>query len=84
MATSIVNYWRRLEGPLHPDDKAVFDVHYHSFNLNFPPPAFIGDVENAPVVLLEANGGYDPVVTPSLPSSERLNASLICSTTPDL
>ena len=36
----------------------------HSFNLDFPPPAFLGDVDGAPVVILMANGGYDPVITP--------------------
>jgi hypothetical protein len=34
------------------------------FNLDYPPPAYIGDIENAPVVLLNGNGGYKSVETP--------------------
>lgn len=43
----------------------MFDANPHCFNLDYPPPAFVGDIINAPVILLDANGGYDPVVTPS-------------------
>lgn len=64
MTASIVEHWRRLTGAVHPDDVPVFDGYSHSFNLDYPPPAFIGDVENAPVVLLDANGGYNPDETP--------------------
>jgi hypothetical protein len=34
------------------------------FNLDFPPPAYVGDIENARVILLNGNGGYKPAVTP--------------------
>jgi hypothetical protein len=61
----LLNHWRQLEDQIHPLDKPVFDSAAHSFNLQFPPPAYVGDLENAPVVLLEANGGFDPIVTPS-------------------
>jgi hypothetical protein len=43
----------------------VFDSNQHDFNLDFPPPAFIGDVDNAPIVILLLNGGYDPNETPA-------------------
>lgn len=62
---ALVEHWRLLDGPVHPVDSVVFGRGRHSFNLDFPPPAFIGDIVNAPVVLLDANGGYDPIVTPA-------------------
>lgn len=61
----LVRHWSQLNGSIHPLDAPVFDTNPHCFNLDHPPPAFIGDVINAPIILLEANGGYDPVVTPS-------------------
>lgn len=60
MRSSIRKFWRRLEKTVHPDDAEVLSRHEHTFNLDFPPPAFIGDVDNAPIVILMANGGYDP------------------------
>ena len=65
MASSIRAFWRRLEGPVHPDDRPVFDRLKHTFNLDYPPPAFIGDIDHAPVVVLMANGGYDAKLTPT-------------------
>jgi len=57
--SSIRNFWRRLEGSVHPDDQPILGKHPdHSFNLDFPPPAFIGDVDTAPIVVLMSNGGY--------------------------
>jgi hypothetical protein len=57
--SSIRRFWTRLEGAVHPDDQQIFDSHPdHSFNLDFPPPAFIGDVDKAPIVVLMSNGGY--------------------------
>ena len=64
MDDMIVRHWSLLEGSVHPLDSELLERESHSFNLDFPPPAFIGDIINARVVLLEANGGYDPVVTP--------------------
>ena len=64
MTASIVLFWRRLAGTVHPDDQAILDREPHSFNLDYPPPAYVGDVENAPVILLYSNGGYDPQTTP--------------------
>jgi hypothetical protein len=73
MTSSIVKHWRNLKGSVHPEDQKYFDAQPHTFNLDFPPPAFIGDIENAPVVLLDANGGYDPKVT----ASEFLEANSV-------
>jgi hypothetical protein len=53
-------FWQKLEANVHPEDIGIFERYPHSFNLEFPPPAFIGDVDNAPVVILMANGGYGP------------------------
>jgi hypothetical protein len=63
--SSLLDHWRLLRNSVHPLDAGVFEGRTHTFNLDFPPPAFIGDLENAPVILLEANGGYDPIITPS-------------------
>jgi hypothetical protein len=60
MRSSIRQFWQRLEKSIHPDDAEVLSSHDHTFNLDFPPPAFIGDIDNAPIVVLMANGGYDP------------------------
>ena len=57
------DFWRDLTGVVHPADQAVLDARTHSFNLDYPPPAFIGDPD-APVVLRYANGGYSETVTP--------------------
>ncbi len=57
MASLIGSFWQKLDGPVHPEDRLVLASHYHTFDLRFPPPAFIGDIENAPVVILDANGG---------------------------
>ncbi|MCB6176540.1 hypothetical protein LHP98_00155 [Rhodobacter sp. Har01] len=58
----LVDHWRRLTGPVHPDDAPVFANTDHSFHLDFPPPAYVGDVDRAPVILLMAHGGYDPAL----------------------
>jgi hypothetical protein len=58
-ASSIRRFWKRLEGAVHPDDVLVLKSIPHTFNLDFPPPAFIGDVDNAPIVILMGNGGYN-------------------------
>lgn len=73
MGDALVEHWSRLAdgaasektGPFaHPDDAELLRTREHSFNLDFPPPAFIGDILNAPVVMLDANGGYCPIATP--------------------
>ncbi|KIX16277.1 hypothetical protein [Paracoccus sp. 228] len=62
--STLVDHWRRLIGSVHPDDAPFLSSRPHSFNLDWPPPAYIGDVDNAPVVLLMMNGGYNPEMTP--------------------
>ena len=44
--------------------RALFGLARHSFNLDYPPGPFVGDVDNVPGVILMANGGYDPALTP--------------------
>lgn len=59
MTQELSDYWANLDGTVHPDDAAEFEKFpEHGFNLDFPPPAFIGDIVNAPVLILENNGGY--------------------------
>ena len=60
----LVEHWRELDGAVHPQDAPVFDRSSHSFNLDWPPPAYIGDVLNARFILLMMNGGYDRQITP--------------------
>jgi hypothetical protein len=50
---------------VHPNDAEVFGrAASHAFNLDFPPPAFVGDIARAHVIILDNNGGYDPIQTP--------------------
>lgn len=49
---------------VHPDDYGLLSTQNHSFNLDFPPPAFVGNINEAKVIILAANGGYDSVATP--------------------
>ncbi len=66
MTKRLAEYWSRLEGSVHPDDIDAFGRHPgHGFNLDYPPPAFVGDVINAPILVLDNNGGFDASVTPS-------------------
>ena len=56
-----------MEGTVHPADRRILierDPPAAILNRDYPPPAFIGDVDNAPVVILMGNGGYDPQATP--------------------
>jgi hypothetical protein len=41
----------------------------HGFNLDFPPPAFIGDVITAPIIILQNNGGYNASTPAEFPDS---------------
>ena len=66
----IVEYWsgqRQAKSGdwIHPEDERFFSSTEHSFNLDFPVSPFVGDIVNAPVIILGANAGYDPVVTPT-------------------
>lgn len=65
MTIELANYWAQLTGSVHPCDTHTFaDVVAHGFNLDFPPPAFIGDIVHAPVIILDNNGGYNENDTP--------------------
>jgi hypothetical protein len=59
----VAEFWAHLSGTIHPADGPTFAAHPHSFNLAYPPPAFVGDLE-APVVVLMANGGFRSEETP--------------------
>lgn len=72
MIKDIVTYWSQLTGNVHPDDERIFRRRGHQgFNLDYPPPAFIGDIANAPVVILLNHGGYDADMTPREFVNER-------------
>lgn len=68
MNADLSKYWSHVrksgKGWIHPEDEEVLSKQRHSFNLDFPPPAFVGDVTTARILILLANGGYDPTVTP--------------------
>jgi hypothetical protein len=64
MASSIVRFWRQSNGSVHPADADVLERAPGIFNLDYPPPAFVGDIDNAPVIFLNGNGGYKQDVTP--------------------
>lgn len=66
MLQDIVDYWQGLKASVHPDDASIFErFGDHGFNLDYPPPAYIGDILNAPVIILENNGGFDDEMTPA-------------------
>ena len=65
----LVRHWRKLKGKtqlngkdvyVHPDDMKVFRNCKRDdyFNLDYPPPAYVGDIVGAPVIMLLTNGGY--------------------------
>lgn len=76
----LVDHWRGLTRTIHPEDEPFFASVEHSFNLDWPPPAYIGDVISAPFVLLMMNGGFHPRLTPAefpdLASVEQYRAML--------
>lgn len=66
----LVRHWRKLTGTtrlngkdvyVHPDDIDVFRNCKRDdyFNLDYPPPAYVGNIVRAPVVMLLTNGGYN-------------------------
>ena len=66
MLRSIVDYWGKLKGSVHPEDAPVFErFREHGFDLEYPPPAYIGDILNAPVIILDNNGGFNAKMTPA-------------------
>lgn len=59
MVSLLADHWSSVTGTVHPLDAPVLAERGHTFNLSFPPPAFVGNPE-APIVILMANGGYKP------------------------
>lgn len=69
---SISAFWSDLRGPVHTKDEPVFRRNAnHTFDLRFPPPAFIGDIENSPIIVLMSNGAYKPGITENEFRNER-------------
>jgi hypothetical protein len=78
MASSIVKFWRQLIGAVHPADVDVLAAAPGLFNLDYPPPAYVGDVDNARVILLNGNGGYKPAITPlEFPDKASIERAII-------
>lgn len=66
----IVSFWRNQHRSdvgewIHPDDARAFQENDHSFNLDFPVSPYVGDILNAPVIILGANAGYREDRTPT-------------------
>ena len=69
--SDIVTYWagRQHRGPdgiwSHEDDRAALSSAENlGFNLRYPVSPYIGRILEAPVVILNLNGGYDSALTP--------------------
>lgn len=68
---SIVEFWRGEQTKdskgrwLHRQDRTVMEDGAHSFNLDHPVSPYIGDVLNARIIILGANAGYSPILTPT-------------------
>lgn len=76
MVSRIVLFWRECTGPIHPADLCLAEELHAVFNLDYPPPAFIGDIENAPVVLLNGNGGYNATTPAEFPDRLAVERAL--------
>lgn len=67
----IVEFWRGQQDAdvkghwMHRLDRKMLDAGPHRFNLDHPVSPYVGDVLNAPVIILGANGGYNPDLTPT-------------------
>jgi hypothetical protein len=63
---ALPDFWSRMPLSIHPWDEAFLKEHNNGcFNLCYPPPAFIGDIVNARVIILLLNGGYNKKLTPA-------------------
>lgn len=68
--TDIVDFWDKLYQPdgngrwVHPDDAREFERSRHTFNLDYPVSPYVGDIINAPVIILGLNAGYSEYMTP--------------------
>jgi hypothetical protein len=65
----IVDYWRDQHRTdqgqwVHQADQRVLSENDHSFNLDFPVSPYVGNIVNAPVIILGANAGYHEARTP--------------------
>jgi hypothetical protein len=77
MTSSIVSHWRACIGNVYPLDREALSEAHGVFNLDYPPPAYVGDVERAPVILLNGSGGYDPLMTPGeFPDQSAIDRAL--------
>ena len=63
--SAIREFWRELKTTVHPADAAVMNNYPGVFNLDYPSPAFTGDVLNARIIIVMGNGGYKPGITDS-------------------
>jgi len=67
---SLSSYWggqkfHKKEGIwAHPEDVELLSSMPHSFNLDYPAPAFVGNILRAKTIILSANGGYRKERTP--------------------
>jgi hypothetical protein len=67
----IVDFWagNQFKGSdgqwSHKLDRSKFEATNHGFQLNFPVSPYVGNILDAPVIMLNLNGGYDPILTPS-------------------
>lgn len=81
--SDLVSFWRGQQEAdregrwMHRFDRKALDAGPHSFNLDYPVSPYIGDVLNAPVVILNANGGYDANLTPTEFPDARSTTSYI-------
>jgi len=70
-----------------PADDPFFESATHWFNLDFPVSRYVGDIVTAPIIILGANAGYDPHLTPTeLPdreTTERYVARVAAPSTTD-
>jgi hypothetical protein len=64
IAEPLIEFWSELRGTVHPQDEEIIEEWPNTLRCEYPGPAFVGDVRNARVFFLYANGGYDPVGTP--------------------
>ncbi len=77
----IITFWRGQQQAdeqgqwAHRLDRKMLDSLPHSFNLDHPVSPYIGDVLTAPVIILGANAGYSPSLTPTeFPDADSVRA----------
>nr|WP_086494252.1 hypothetical protein [Novosphingobium panipatense] len=67
----IVTFWRGQQEAgaqdrwAHRLDRKMLEAGPHSFNLDYPVSPYIGNVLTAPIIILNANAGYNPALTPT-------------------